>query len=51
LSETFEQILQIIQRGEVRLSDHGYDELAEDNLSVAEVLESVVGALIIEDYP
>lgn len=51
MSETFEVIKDLEMRGTVRISDHGYDELAKDKLSVAEVLDGVVDALVIEDYP
>ena len=51
MSEVFERIKDLVKRGSVRISDHGYDELADDNLSVAEVLAGVVDALVIEDYP
>jgi hypothetical protein len=51
VSEVFERIKDLVKRGSVRISDHGYDELADDNLSVAEVFAGVVDALVIEDYP
>ncbi len=51
LSETFEQILGLIKSGEVRISDHGYDEMADDEIPVADVLSSVFCATVIEDYP
>ena len=51
MSETFEQIVRLIARGEVRISDHGYDELAADGLFVRDVLASVAEAIVVEDYP
>jgi hypothetical protein len=51
MSNTFKRILDLIHRKEVLVSDHGYDELAEDDIFVWEVLESVFEAIIIEDYP
>lgn len=51
MSETFEQILRLIEGGEVRISDHGYDELAADGLFVRDVLASVADAIVVEDYP
>jgi hypothetical protein len=35
----------------VRVSEHGYDELAEDGLSAKEVIAGVSEAILIEDYP
>jgi len=51
MSKTFEMILELIGRNEVRISSHGYDELAEDNLFVKEIMSSVFKATILEDYP
>ncbi len=51
MSETFEQILRLIKNGEVRISDHGYDEMAHDGIPVANVLSSVFFATVIENYP
>ena len=33
MSDTFRRILGLIQRKEVRVSDHGYDELMEEDIS------------------
>ena len=41
MSETFEQVRRLIERGEVRISDHGYDQLAADGLFVRDILASV----------
>lgn len=38
-------------KGEVRISDHGYDELAADNLSVREVVFGLTRAELLEAYP
>lgn len=51
MSDTLEQIKRLALAGEVRISDHGYDELANDNLTAREVLEGLGQAFIIEDYP
>lgn len=45
------QIIELIRRGEVRISEHGYDELAADNLSVREIIDGVSTARIVEEYP
>lgn len=41
----------MIERQEVRISEHGYDELAKDNLFAQEIVESVSLATMVEDYP
>jgi hypothetical protein len=51
MSQVFQQILEPIKRGEVRISAHGYDELAEDDILVRDVMAGVSEASVIEDYP
>ena len=51
MSETFEKIKTLIGRGEIRISDHGYDELAADDIAVSEILSGIERAEVIEDYP
>jgi hypothetical protein len=51
MSETLEQIRVLIARGNVKVSDHGYDELAEDDIVVRDVVNNVRDAELLEDYP
>ena len=51
MSQTFERVMGLISRGAVRVSDHGYDELAADGILVREVLAGVEKAEELEDYP
>jgi len=51
MSSTFELVLELIDRKEVLVSDHGYDELAEDDILVREVLDGASEAITVEDYP
>jgi len=32
MSMTFDKVRALVQRGEVRLSDHGYDEMSDENI-------------------
>ena len=50
-SETFERIKKLILSGNIRVSEHGYDELAADSLSVREIVSSVETGIVVEDYP
>jgi hypothetical protein len=50
MSQTLQQILDLIDRGEVRVSAHGYDELAEDDIPVKDIMAGVLDAVAIEDY-
>lgn len=51
MSETFKRVLDLIKKGEVKISNHGYDELAEDGLLVKEVITTVKNGKVVEDYP
>lgn len=51
MSQTFQNILKLIEEGEILISVHGYDELAQDNIRVRDVLTDANNAIIIEDYP
>jgi hypothetical protein len=51
LSDFAEKVCALIHAGDVRISEHGYDELAEDGLAAREVVGGVSGAVVIEEYP
>ena len=51
MSEIFERVRRLIAQGDVNISNHGYDELADDDLLARDVLESVQEAAVIEEYP
>jgi len=41
----------LIQSKSVRISEHGYDELSDDGLTVKELLNSIEQAQIVEECP
>jgi alkyl hydroperoxide reductase subunit AhpF len=49
--DTFYKILDLIQKDQVLVSSHGYDEMAEELIFVSEVVAGVSEAIVIEDYP
>ena len=50
-SNIFVLILELIKKNDILISSHGYDELADDNILVSDVLSSVENAIILEEYP
>lgn len=51
MSSTLEQIKVLASRSEIRISDHGYDELAADGILAREVVAGLTSAEVLEDYP
>lgn len=51
MSRTLAAVIELVTRREVRVSDHGYDELAKDGILAREVVEGLATAEILEDYP
>ena len=41
MSDTFRRIVDLVHHGEVRVSAHGYDEMAEDDILAGEVIDGV----------
>ncbi len=46
-----DQIRALVARGEVRVSLHGYEELAADNVPVRAIIDGLTSAEAIEEYP
>lgn len=51
MSDFIEAIKNLIHTGDIRISEHGYDELAEDGLTAREVIGGMNEAILIEEYP
>ncbi len=51
MSKTFNKVIELIDKGDVRISNHGYDELAEDGLLVKDVMIGIKDGLVVEEYP
>ncbi len=51
MSETLAKIKTLVTRGEVKISDHGYDELAADGIRVRDIIGGITNAELLENYP
>jgi len=51
MSETLRRVQALIEQREIRISDHGYDQLAEDGIVVRGIVSGVRDAVVVEDYP
>jgi len=51
MSDTLARIIPLIQQGDAKISEHGYDELADENIQVRDVIASSNDAILVEDYP
>jgi hypothetical protein len=51
VSELFERIRQLVDAGEVRISEHGFDELSADRIAVRDAVRGIRNAVVVEEYP
>ena len=51
MSKTLEQVRVLLAHGEVRVSLHGYEELAADGVQVRDIVAGLATAVVVEDYP
>ena len=51
MSQTLQLVIDLVSRQDVMISEHGYDELAEDNILVTDVMAEVTDAVVVEGYP
>lgn len=51
MSHTLRLVQELVARREVKISAHGYDELAADGILIKDILAGVQDAIVVEDYP
>jgi hypothetical protein len=51
MSMTFDRVRALVQRGEVAVSDHGYDEMSDEDIAARDVMAGVFNGVVVEDYP
>jgi len=51
MSTTLERVWQLVASVQVKVSDHGYDELSNVGLTVREVVDGIKAGQVVEDYP
>ena len=51
MSKTLKIVIDLIARRNIRISSHGYDELAADDIFVRDIIAGAGDAQVVEDYP
>src|ERR671919_605536 len=51
MSETFDKVCALVERGEIKVSEHGYDEMSDEDILARDVLAGVSEGIVVEDYP
>ena len=51
MSQTLQTVIALVAQRDVKISDHGYDELAQDGILAREAVAGVPEAVVLEDYP
>jgi hypothetical protein len=51
INQTLAIVRQLIARQDVLVAAHGEEELANDGIALSELLDTIDGATVVEDYP
>ena len=51
MSSTLQRVLALVRLAEVRISEHGYDQLAQDGIAARDIVVAAEDGVVIEDYP
>ena len=50
MSNTLKKIKELVKRNEIKISDHGYNEIAEDGIFIKDKIADVKNGVLVEDY-
>ncbi len=50
MSETLRRVQALVLSGDYLVSDHGFNELEDDDILSSEVIRGVAAAILVEDY-
>lgn len=50
MSELFNRLFYLVNKEEIKISDHGYEELSEDRLSLRDVIRNFSSGVVVEEY-
>ncbi len=51
MTTTWDNILRLIENRDIKISEHGYDELAADGITVREIVAGSPSGILLEEYP
>ena len=51
MSETLRLVQTLVLAGDVRISEHGFEELKKDGILIEDVMTGIATAIVVEDYP
>jgi hypothetical protein len=51
MSDTYKQIATLVKKGNILISNHGYDEMANDGILARDIIFDIENAVLVEDYP
>ena len=49
MSSTLDAIRELVASGNVRISEHGYDQLSDDDILIRDLLNGINSATVVED--
>ena len=49
MSIIFDKVRALVRRAEVRISDHGYDEMSDEDILARDILAGVFDGIVVED--